>query len=364
MISKYEMPKKIPAYIRRLQLIYRDDSASIYHQIVCRASIFVREAVSSSNWNRDVACHDLMFFLEEDVLEKIGNFETQREICQKLEIDLREVSRDLPGEDVENVYIALYDENDLECTRSIRTFDQPNINPDMLGVWRKDHIRLFISHRDEYKQQASELGLALKDYGISSFVAHDTIEPMEKWQHIILKSLYSMEIMLLFITDGFFDSFWTNQEVGVALGRGIPIIPVKMQKCDPRGFISDTQALVGSLDNPATTVDKIYKVLAEKLGQEERIRKSTVQAFVDSSNFDESKKRFERLKDIRSLDEADLQQIIDAFSSNENLHNAYHLTNENKRLAKFLYNKTGKRFKIADRTIKQVDEQLDETIPF
>jgi len=174
-----------------------------------------------------------------------------------------------------------------------------------------------------------------------------------------------MEIMLLFITEGFFDSFWTNQEVGVALGRGIPIISVKMQKnCDPRGFISKIQAVVGSLDKPATTVDQIYKVLAEKLGQEERIRKAIVQAFVDSSNFDESKKRFERLKNIRSLDEADIQQIIDAFYSNENLHNAFYLTNEYNRLAKFLHNKTGKRFKINLRTIKQVDEQLDETIPF
>jgi len=364
MASKYEMPKKIPAYIRRLELMYRSDSSSIYHQIVCNASVYVREEVSYDNWDGGTAGHALVFFLEEDVLQKIINFETQKEICKKLEDDFQECSRSLQGEFVENVVIELYDENDLECRRSIKPFNQPIINPDTLSVWRPGHIRLFISHRDEYKRPASELGLALEGYGISSFAAHDTIEPMEKWQHIIRKSLQSMEIMLVFITDGFFESYWTNQEVGVALGRGIPIIPVKMQKCDPCGFINDTQALIGDLENPAATVDGIYKLLVEKLGQEERIRKATVQAFVDSSDFDEAGRRFNRLQAIRSVSEADIQQIIEAFSSNENLYKAWYLNNKHNRLVNFLENRTGKHYKIEGRSIKQVEAELDDAVPF
>jgi hypothetical protein len=170
--------------------------------------------------------------------------------------------------------------------------------------------------------------------------------------------------MLVFITDGFFDSYWTNQEVGVALGRGIPIIPVKMQKCDPCGFINDTQALIGDLENPAATVDGIYKVLVEKLGQEERIRKATVQAFVDSSDFDEAGRRFNRLQAIRSVSEADIQQIIEAFSSNENLYKAWYLTNKHNRLVNFLENRTGKHYKIEGRSIKQVEAELDDAVPF
>jgi TIR domain len=364
MASKYEMPKKIPSYVRRLELMYRSDGSNIYHQIVCNASVYVREEVSYDNWNGGTAGHALVFFLEEDVLQKISNFEAQKKICKKLEVDFQECSQSLQGEFVEKVFIELYDENDLECMSSIKPFNQPIINPDTISVWRTGHIRLFISHRDEYKRQASELGLALKGYGISSFVAHDTIEPMEKWQHIIRKSLQSMEIMLVFITNGFFESFWTNQEVGVALGRGIPIIPVKMQKCDPCGFINDTQALIGDLDNPTASVDGIYKVLVEKLGQEERIRKATVQAFVDSSNFNEVTKRFNRLQAIRFVSEADIQQIIEAFSTNENLHNAWYLTNEHNRLVNFLENRMGKHYKIEGKSIKQIEAELDDEVPF
>lgn len=365
MSSKYEMPKKIPSYMRRLEIMYRGDKQSIYHQIICSASVYVREEVSYDNWDGGIAGHALILFVEEDILQKISSFEVQKKICEKLENDFKECSQSLPGEFVQNVIIELHDENDLECKRSIKPFSQPIINPDTLNVWKPGHIRLFISHRDEYKRQASELGAGLEDYGVGSFVAHDTIEPMEKWQHVIRKSLQSMEIMLAFITDDFFDSFWTNQEIGVALGRGIPIIPLKMQRTDPHGFINDTQALIGDLSAPRDSVEGIYKVLADKLGQEERLRKATVQAFVTSRNFDEARDRFNRLKTLQTLTEADIQQIIEGFSNNDQLYNSIYLNNQYNRLVSFLENRTGKKYRIENKTIKQAQEELaDDEMPF
>ena len=364
MSSKYQIPKKVPVYMRRLEIMYRSDSSSIYHQIICNASAYVREEISYDNWNGGTAGHALILFLEEEILQKISDFSIQNKICEKLEKDFRECSQSLPGELIESVIIELYDENDSECKNSIKPFSQPVINLDTLNVWKTGHIRLFSSPRDEYQKQASELAVALEGYGISSFVAHDTIEPMEKWQHIIRKSLQSMEMMLVFITDRFFDSYWTNQEIGVALGRGVPIIPVKMQKHDPHGFISETQAIIGDLESPKTVADGIYKVLVEKLGQEERIRKATVQAFITASDFDEAASRFNRLQAIRSVTESDIQQIIESFSHNENLYKAYYLTNKYNRLTNFLENRTGKKYTIEGRSIKLSKEGLEEETPF
>lgn len=49
--------------------------------------------------------------------------------------------------------------------------------------WRKDMFRLFISHLAAHRAFASDLQKALEDRGISSFVAHNDIEPTLEWQN-------------------------------------------------------------------------------------------------------------------------------------------------------------------------------------
>ena len=344
--------------------MYRIDEQEILHEIICNASVYIREAVNYGGWNDENAGHAVIFFLNEATFGKINSFELQNRITQRLNSDLIECSKSLNNEHIYSTALELFDENDTECNQSIKPFAQPIINPDSLDIWKPGYIRLFISHRDENKKEVAELAVALEGYGISAFVAHNTIEPMEEWQHVIRKALQSMEVMLAFITDTFFESFWTNQEIGFAIGKGIPIIPLKLQKKDPEGFISILQALPGDLALPSASLDGVYKILSEKLGQEDRLRKAAIQAFVSSNTFDEAKIRFERLKKIATLMEADIQQIIDGFSNNDQLHKAIYLVNHYNRLVSFLEDKTGKRYKIEGKVIKLAEDGKDGEIPF
>ena len=113
----------------------------------------------------------------------------------------------------------------------------PSVNLIVYLFGRRVKPRLFISHRDTHKVDAQDLADALKPYGISAFVAHDTIEPMTTWQREIEGGLATMEVMVAFITDDFHDSDCPNQEVGIALGKSVPVIPVKFERTDPKGFI-------------------------------------------------------------------------------------------------------------------------------
>jgi len=364
MSEQFGILAKIPSAIKRLEVMYRNYEKKIFHEIICNTSIFVREAISYDNCNGGMTGHGVVFFLGEDVIEKIKDFDSQRKICEKLLKDLRECIN-LPNEFVESVSIELFDDNDQECGLAIKALlGQPIVNPDSLTVWKFGYIRLFISHRDDYKREASELANYLEGYGISSFVAHDTIEPMEEWQHTIKKALQTMEVMLVFITDNFFESHWTNQEIGVALARGIPIISLKLQKTEPKGFISHIQAIPSKLSSTKDSVDGIYQTLIKKLGQEERIRKSAVQAFVKSPNFDETKNRFTRLQSLEKITDIDIQQIIEGFMQNDQLHGSIYLTNQNKRLISFLNNRTGKNYTIQGKQIKILEEENDDEIPF
>jgi len=104
------------------------------------------------------------------------------------------------------------------------------------------HFRVFISHIAKDKHKAIRLKTCLAPYAISGFVAHEDIHPTLEWQSEIERALFAMDAFIAIHTPGFSASVWTQQEIGVAFGRGVKIISFKMGE-DPTGFISKHQAL-------------------------------------------------------------------------------------------------------------------------
>ena len=119
-----------------------------------------------------------------------------------------------------------------------------NLGPDKSvdDMWGEGKIRVFISHTHEHKVEAKNLKSGFFYSGIASFVAHEDIEPMKEWETEIERALFSMDMLVALLTEEFSESKWTDQEVGVAYGRRVPIIPVRMGK-DPHGFIGKFQAI-------------------------------------------------------------------------------------------------------------------------
>lgn len=364
MTQKFEITSKILSYIRRLEIMYRSHQERLLHDIISNASVFVQEEVSYDNWNNGTYGHNVILFLDEEIIEKISDFKIQQKLSSEIENDLKTLTQHVPNEFIESLVIELSDEGNADYASSAKLVNQPIINPNNLDIWKTGYIRLFISHRDTNKKEASLLADSLDGYGISSFVAHDTIDPLEKWQSTIVKALQTMDIMLVFITDGFFESCWTNQEIGFALAKGTPIISLKLEKDAPQGFIHDTQAIIGSLDSNKETVNKIYKVLTQKLNQEERIRNSLVNAFVNSTDFNETIVRFGRLQSLEKITESDIKKIIDGFAKNDQLHKCGYLAQKSRFLT-FLKNRTGTSYEIKnDSVLKVAEEEDNEEIPF
>ena len=364
MTSKFYLPSKIISYLKRLQLEYDRSGDSRFTEIIQAARVFVREGSAYDNWNGGTYGHDVLLFLPVSVL---GNIElaNQAEYSKSISSDLNKCAQSVDTEFFNTVSFELEDENDPEFQQSFSVSARPEVNPDTLSIWKPGQIRLFISHRDAYKEVAKQLASALEGYGISAFVAHDTIEPMATWQNEILKGLETMEVMLAFLTDDFHESTWVNQELGFALGRNIPIIPLKLQKSDPKGFINTIQALRGNLDNPGVSAANIYKVLAEKLGNRDRLQTALVTAFIQSPNFDETKIRFDRLNDVvDSLSAEEVARIVRGFEENNQLHGAGHLTSKYHRLRNFLNRTTKKKYTIHGNTISVEEKKVTDEIPF
>lgn len=123
-------------------------------------------------------------------------------------------------------------------------------------------FRLFISHVSKDKRVATRLRETLEPFGISGFVAHEDIHPSFEWQDQIERALRSMDAMVAVHTEGFSKSYWTQQEIGFALGRGVYVISFKWGE-DPTGFISKLQALARR-DRSAEAIAKEIDRLLER----------------------------------------------------------------------------------------------------
>src|SRR5579885_3287918 len=106
-----------------------------------------------------------------------------------------------------------------------------------------------------------------------------------------------MEVMVLFLTDDF-ESTWTNQEVGYALGKGTPIMSLKLGKIDPPGFVNHKQALKGSTDNPLGAALGLFPLIGKALGNEERLQDILVNSFIESPSWSDTKVRFDRMAKV------------------------------------------------------------------
>jgi hypothetical protein len=125
-------------------------------------------------------------------------------------------------------------------------------------------FRLFISHIAKEKEKATRLKACLWPYSISGFVAHEDIYPTLEWQNEIERALHTMDAFIAVHTPGFSASFWTQQEIGFAFGRGVKIISFKMGE-DPTGFISKRQALA----RRQRTAEEIAKEIDSLLSADE-----------------------------------------------------------------------------------------------
>jgi hypothetical protein len=256
MPSDFEFPQKLPRFIKRLIGEYgRNDMAEIA-PVLSDSSCEMRLETAYDNWDGGQYGHDVVFMVPDHLMGLIP-LDSQNEIQARIAQDLNKASSSINNEYIESVHFEYADDD----TQSGQSINEQVIN----RLWQSDTLKLFISHRDTSKQEAHKLADGLKRYGISSFVAHDSIEPDEEWQKEIEKALQSMDVMLTFITNDFFDSAWTNQEIGFAMAKGVPIVSLKLEEQDPIGFIKDRQAIRGNISKPSEATTQVYETIKKRL---------------------------------------------------------------------------------------------------
>ena len=184
--------------------------------------------------------------------------------------------------------------------------------------WRKGMFRLFISHLSAHKKWAADLQEALLRYGISSFVAHNDIEPTHEWQVQIETALSTCDSLVALMHDGFHKSSWTDQEIGFAMGRGVPVFAVRFGET-PYGFIGRFQAFNGNNTEPAELAEELFDGYRKNKQTKRTLAPALVMLFADSPSFAAAKARIGYLEELDVWEPSYSERILAASEANSQI---------------------------------------------
>jgi len=363
-MTEYALVPKIPSAFRRLRQHYEIKEETELQDLIDAARIHIEPGTYSDNWDGGRYGHDVFMFVPEELM-KLVDLDEQEKIFERLQQDLNKTTPEVENEFVHAVFVKSADESDPQFQASIPFTRKAQILPENTDLWKENHLRLFLSHRDKHKLAAHTLAKALEPFGVSAFVAHDAIKPMREWEKEILKGLMTMEVMLILLTNDFHESEWTNQEVGFAMAKNIPIICVKVENIDPKGFIGSKQALKASYENIRDAAPEVHRSLINEIGQEGRLKGVLIELFISAPNFNETMERLERLtKAAARLTDKEFNYIVEGYAKNDQLYGCAGIHNRGNWFKKYLENATGKKLVFENGRIVEAKQEIDDAIPF
>jgi len=187
--------------------------------------------------------------------------------------------------------------------------------------WKPGHFKLFISHLASFKTTIGYLKNELEKYGISAFVAHEDIEPTKQWQDEIEKGLFSMNALCAVLMPGFKESNWTDQEVGVAIGRQVLIISIR-RGLDPYGFIGKYQGYQAIGKNVDQVAEEIFKIVSTNEKTKAMFLKTLSDLILFANSSDLGLERLKAFKKIENLPLSSVEDLRNKIVDNQNLKNA------------------------------------------
>lgn len=195
--------------------------------------------------------------------------------------------------------------------------------PQPSGKWASAPLFVFLSHLHQHREFTARLQRQLRSYGIESFVAHNDIEPSKTWRDEIKSGLASCHAFVALLHNGFHQSQWCDQEVGWALGRRVPIIPVRPPGGERRdGFLGDYQDVILTKEDEFFLSRQIFMSLFHDPRTHEAGVRCLAEGFVNSWSFDTTRWFWELIAAEPHFESEQLRRLEYAVATNNQVFNA------------------------------------------
>ncbi len=230
------------------------------------------------------------------------------------------------------------------CTRQLREADESvliSIHEFLSGedaapietqvLWGPEPGRAFLSHTHDNRDFVGRVRESLPTFGISGFVAHADINPSKQWRAAIKEALATCHIFVAFMDDGFHESQWCDQEVGWALSRDIPILPVRPMDFDRSstrkdGFLEEHQDVflddVSFINSAYWTAEQIFNSLVTHARTRDVGVMALAEAFVHSGSFDQTRRLWSLIERQPLIESPQLRRLEYAVQTNRQVYDA------------------------------------------
>ena len=311
----YLLPLNIETLLALLHKYYGKDRNTLLQRIVVNSASRIHEEWSYDNWDGGITGHALYLDIAESLfLECV----TEKDSIQnRIKDDINKL-HSYANEFVAQVFLQSNTaaRPDWRKESGLLAANERLILPDAEErIWEIGTFRLFISHKAEDKKLAGDLRDRLMPFGISCFVAHEDILPTREWQTEIENALATMDGFVALLTEEFHDSEWTDQEVGYALAKDIPMIALRLGR-DPYGFIGKFQALTCGWD----IVDiQLLKLLINY----DKAMDAFINAMGECDSWSMANKLAIVLPSINTINDQQITNIMNAFNNNLDIYQSF-----------------------------------------
>jgi hypothetical protein len=364
--SQFQLPGKVELYLATLSRLYKQKGLALLQNIVVNGIVSIYEEWNYDNLNGGTYGHAITLTVPEDIYLNV--MEKKDALQRRIVTDLNDLDN-TQNEHISAVFI------EMEPTKNDHWREESGVyRPRMAAssipaetlhrIWGLEHVRIFLSHKSSVKEDVAILKQSFARCGIATFVAHEDIEPTEEWHREIERALFSMDALVALLTEDYHDSNWTDQEVGVAIGRGVPLIAVRLGR-DPYGLMGKGQGLGGcSWANTNDMAVKVFRLLHKLLPDKSRLFECALSAYSASNSFADSGWKVENLLAVfENLTKKEVDRVINAHSSNSQNSDSF---KGNGSLLPILKKWTGKEWSLKDNklVLPRGAEQAKEDIPF
>lgn len=270
------------------------------------------------NWNDGTTFFTLM--LEVPVKQYVAIENERDELEQSILSRVSQFTRIDVGNRITAVVISPVLSDEIRAPSVMR--ESGHVDELIPSFWQPGFFRLFISHLASKKEKAHELKVSLARYQVAAFVAHDDIEPSREWQGEIESALRTMDALAAIVEPGFVESRWCDQEVGVAMGKGKLIVPLRTG-ADPHGFMGKYQGIQAKGVLIATVAECVFEVLLRNPRSSARMAEALVERMIVSNSWEQAKRNASLLERAPALTTPQIARLMQALESNRQIKDAF-----------------------------------------
>ena len=178
---------------------------------------------------------------------------------------------------------------------------------------------VFISHSHRDHKIADLIKYDLERFGVSAFIAHVDIAPSLEWREEIVKQLEACNLVIALLTTAFQESKWTDQECGIAISKGKPILPLAIELM-PYGFLEQFQAQPWEPMNVAQRRGELIRNVTERLAVSPEV---IVRTFEKSDSWEDAGIAARLIVDRTDFKPEHVNRIAKAWVENDQINGSF-----------------------------------------